>query len=307
MNRLRVIFAGTPEFAAPSLRALLDDPAIDVCAVYTQPDRPAGRGRKLTMSPVKQLAIANERPIRQPQTFKDASAIHEFKALEAELLIVAAYGLILPVAALSAVRYPLNVHASLLPRWRGAAPIQRAIMAGDTETGISIMRVVEKLDAGPVWLTRACTISDNETGGSLHDKLADLGAVTLIEAIQCYRDGVVNEMPQKENLVTYAEKVTASDRDIEWRDSATAIDRRIRALMPQPGARFRLHEQSVKIIEGYPSARSADAQPGTVLRADAEGLVFQTGNGTYTITRLQPPGKTPMTAAAFVNGYGKLL
>lgn len=307
MHSIRTVFAGTPEFAVPSLEALLAQDDIALVAVYTQPDRPAGRGRQRNAGPVKRAALDAGLIVRQPATLRDAEAVAEFAALDAQLLVVAAYGLMLPAAFIDPPITALNVHASLLPRWRGAAPIQRALMAGDHATGISIMRVVERLDAGPVWLTRSCPIVAEDTGGSLHDTLAALGAEALTEALANLRAQTVRETDQDENLVTYAHKITADDRHVDWTRDAAALARQIRALAPAPGAVARLGRLEVKLHFATAAAAAAGGVPGTVLGHDRTGIAVATGAGTLRITELQPAGKKPMDAAAFMNGYGAQL
>lgn len=302
---LRTVFAGTPVFAVASLDAALAHPMLDVCAVYTQPDRPSGRGRKARAGEVKVRAMDAALPVYQPQQL-DADAVAGYRALKPELLIVAAYGLILPAAVIDAPRHAINVHASLLPRWRGAAPIQRAIMAGDSVSGISIMRVVEQLDAGPVWLERACPIAADETGGTLHDKLAALGASALTDAIDALFEGCIVEQPQDDGAATYAHKLTADDRDISWARAAAELDRQIRALAPRPGARARLGAIDVTLLAVRPLERTLDAPAGSVV-IDGGELLVATGNGVLIIDALKPAGKQQMTAAAFINGYGQHL
>jgi methionyl-tRNA formyltransferase len=306
-SRLRTIFAGTPAFAVPSLRALLARPELDVVAVYTQPDRPAGRGRHLHMSPIKTLAVSAGLVIEQPESVTSDDAIATYLAYCPQLLVVAAYGLMLPSAFIDPPLTAINVHASLLPRWRGAAPIQRALLAGDERTGISIMRIVKKLDAGPVWLTRDCPIETNSTTGTLHDRLAELGAQALQAALDLYADGRVIETPQHDTLVTYAAKIGPGDRTIDWTCAAIDIDRQVRALHPSPAATTRFKQLEAKILAGHACLASHDAAPGTVLGYDDHGIVIATGVGRYTITELQPAGKQAMTAQSFRHGYGSYL
>ena len=296
--RPRAVFAGTPEFAVPSLECLARHDGVDVVAVYTQPDRRAGRGRKAQASPVKRVAESLSIPVMQPQTLKDPAAQAEFVALDADLLVVAAYGLILPDAVLAAPRLAVNVHASLLPRWRGAAPIQRAIMAGDAETGISMMRVVAALDAGPVLSQRRCAITPTETGGTLHDKLATLGATCLRR---------LHQTPQDDSLVCYAEKITAADRVLNWRESAPALARRVRALNPVPAATMSLNETPIKVWEAVALDEHVAASPGRIIAFSDDGIDIATADGILRVTRLQPPGKRPLSAAEFVNGFQALL
>jgi len=304
---MRTVFAGTPDFAVPSLHLLLTRPELDLVGVYTQPDRPAGRGRAVLSSPVKRAAEAAGLPVLQPEKLGPAEAQAAFAALRCELLVVAAYGLMLPATFIEPPIVALNVHASLLPRWRGAAPIQRALLAGDTVSGISIMRVVARLDAGPVWLRRECPIDAGDTGGSLHDRLAALGAEALATALDALRDGNVSEVPQDEQAVTYAHKLTAADRELDWRQDAAALERRVRALQPLPAAVTRLAGQDVKVHAARVVHGPAGAAPGTVVEAGAGGIVVATGAGALALTELQPAGRQRMDAQAFLNGYGARL
>ncbi len=306
-KRLATVFAGTPDFAVPSLDMLLERADIDLRAVYTQPDRPAGRGRRLTASPVKRRALEAGLPVEQPENLKSAADVATLAGYAPDLLVVAAYGLLLPAAVLALARYPVNVHASLLPRWRGAAPIQHALLAGDRETGISIMRIVQQLDAGPVWLQRACAIEAHDTGGSLHDKLARLGAETLAAALDLLAAGDVEEQPQDAARVTYASKVTAADRELDFTAPAAALGRRVRAFSPAPGARARLGSLAVKVLAARVLDGAGGNIPGTIVACSAEGIDVACGEGLLRITELQPPGKQAMTAAAFLNGYGEQL
>ena len=303
----RAIFAGTPDFAVASLECLARHGGIEVVAVYTQPDRRAGRGRKAQASPVKRVAESLSIPVVQPQTLKDPEAQAEFVAFDADLLVVAAYGLILPDAVIAAPRLAVNVHASLLPRWRGAAPIQRAIMAGDGETGISMMRVVAALDAGPVLSQRSCAITPTDTGGTLHDKLAVLGATCLHDTVDDFLAGRVHETPQDESLVCYAQKIAAVDRALNWTEGATALARRVRALNPVPAATMVLNDTPLKVWEAVALDTHADAAPGRIVAFDDHGIDIATADGVLRVTRLQPPGKRPLSAAEFINGFQALL
>ena len=307
LPRIRTIFAGTPEFAVPSLEVLIAPPDIDLVATYTQPDRPAGRGRRLTPSPVKRRALAAGLLVLQPASLRTATAQAAFSEMAPTLFVVAAYGLILPAGFLAVPAYAINVHASLLPRWRGAAPIQRAILAGDKETGISIMRIVQKLDSGPVWLQRPCRIADDETAGSLHDKLALLGAEGLHEAIGMVGANRIAEQAQHEHQATYAEKITSADRVIDWHQPAVQIERQIRALAPAPAAHTVLGGIEVKILAAHVDDSLPAVLPGGVVAKDASGIGVATGAGGLRLTQIQPAGKQSMSAAAFLNGYGELL
>jgi methionyl-tRNA formyltransferase len=302
MPPLKIIFAGTPEFAVPALNALVAAGHSPV-AVYTQPDRPAGRGRRLTASPVKQAALAAGLPVDQPASLRDSAAVATLRAHAADLMVVVAYGLILPQAVLDAPALGcVNVHASLLPRWRGAAPIQRAIAAGDGETGVSIMRMEAGLDTGPVYLTRALPIDPRETGGSLHDKLAELGAQALIDALPGIADGSLRPRPQDDSRASYARKVSKEEAAIDWRRPAPEIDRLIRAFVPWPVAQTRLAGAALRIWSGEPlSGVPPGLPPGRVFSQSKAGIEVAAGRGALRITRLQLPGKRPMSAAEFVN------
>ncbi|MCC6707062.1 MAG: methionyl-tRNA formyltransferase [Gammaproteobacteria bacterium] len=306
-RRIRTIYAGTPDFAVPGLKVLLARPEFELVAVYTQPDRPAGRGRRMHASPIKELAVANGLAVEQPERVTTEDAIARYLGYEPQLLVVAAYGLLLPNPFIDAPITAINIHASLLPRWRGAAPIQRALMAGDARTGISIMRVVKKLDAGPVWLMRDCPITDETTGGSLHDTLAELGGTALHAALDLYLAGAVIETVQDESAVTYAAKLGPADREIDWQQPAAIIDRQVRALNPSPAAVTRFKQLEVKVLAGHCSSAMHGATPGTVLSHDDRGIVVAAGTGCYTITELQPAGKQRMSAQSFRNGYGSYL
>ena len=236
MPPLKIIFAGTPDFAASALSALIESEH-DVVAVYTQPDRPAGRGRKLRASPVKELALKHDIPVLQPEKLKDAETHDVLRSFNADVMIVAAYGLILPQAVLDIPRLGcLNIHASLLPRWRGAAPIQRAIAAGDKESGITIMQMDAGLDTGDILLLSHCPINDNDNGGDLHDRLAEMGASSILEALKDIESGNTKPIKQDDALATYAHKLDKKEAIINWKDSAENIERLIRAFNPWPVA-----------------------------------------------------------------------
>jgi len=303
----KAIFAGTPEFAVPALRQLHRHPGIELVAVYTQPDRPAGRGRREKPSAVKKTAIELALPVMQPASLKPPAEIESFAAYNAELLVVAAYGLLLPEAIIEKPRLALNVHASLLPRWRGAAPIQRAIMAGDRETGISMMRIVEALDAGPVLLQRCCAIDDTETAGELHDRLSVLGAACLSTTLDDFLAGRLNETPQNEADVVYAAKITTADRALRWTRAARELARQVRALNPAPVATMRLGSTRLKVWDAVAIEESTTLDPGNVVAAGETGIDIATASGLLRLTRLQPEGKRPMSAAEFINGFQHLL
>lgn len=305
MPPLRLIFAGTPEFAVPCLTALLDA-GQTVIGVYTQPDRPAGRGRQLQMSPVKTAALAHGLPVYQPESLKrDPEAVATLQALGADLMVVVAYGLLLPQTVLDAPRLGcVNVHASLLPRWRGAAPIQRAMLAGDAETGICIMRMEAGLDTGPVYHRVSTPIDAQMSGGQLHDRLAALGAQALLEALPEIAAGTRSPEPQDDSQATYAHKLTKDEAAIDWQQPAALIARQVRAFDPWPVAYTQLDGASVRIwsAEAEDDANcSAAVTPGTVLSAERRGIRVATGSGVLRLTRLQPPGKKPMSAAEYLN------
>lgn len=306
MNGLRILFAGTPTFAVPALRALI---AADwsVVGVYTQPDRPAGRGRKTAPGPVKQVAVDAGLPVFQPSSFKDPAALAQLQALQGDLMVVAAYGLILPPSVLSTPRLGcINIHASLLPRWRGAAPIQRAILAADDSTGVSLMQMEKGLDTGPVFATRQTDIGPRETAASLHDRLAIAGAELLMDSLPNIVSRQMTPDPQDNDKATYAAKLGKDEAPIDWERSAVEIDRQIRAFDPWPVAQTRYGVQALRIWEAAPlrtGERTAppDLAPGTILGSGPEGIDVQTGDGVLRLARLQVPGKRPITAADFAN------
>ncbi|MDX1900460.1 MAG: methionyl-tRNA formyltransferase [Gammaproteobacteria bacterium] len=297
---MKILFAGTPDFAVESLKALMQTEH-DIVGVYTQPDRPAGRGRKLTASPVKQFAQTKNLFIHQPTTLRDANEQQKIRELNVDAMIVVAYGLILPAAVLSAPRLGcFNVHASLLPRWRGAAPIQHAILAGDTETGVTIMQMEQGLDTGPMLARVACDMTQQETGGSLHDKLAVLGATLLVETLQ----HLPEHPPEKQNnaLATYAHKITREDARIDWQASATDIDRKIRAFNPWPVAFTPWQNEQLRIWRAEVISLDAVPQvPGTILKATKEGIDIVTGQGILRVLELQLPGGRVLSSGDILN------
>ncbi|MCU7917626.1 MAG: methionyl-tRNA formyltransferase [Candidatus Thiodiazotropha sp. (ex Epidulcina cf. delphinae)] len=300
---LKIIFAGTPEFAATALAALLttDHP---ITAVYTQPDRPAGRGRKVQLSPVKQLALEKGIEVRQPPTLRDLSAQQALAALEADLMVVVAYGLLLPQAVLDAPGLGcINIHASLLPRWRGAAPIQRAILAGDRESGVTIMRMEAGLDTGPMLYTLKTPIHADDTGGSLHDRLADLGAQALLACLPGLAEGTLQAELQDESLANYATKLDKQEGLIDWSQPAEVIDRKVRAFNPWPVAQCRYGDKMIRLWRCQPLAADIAAEPGRVLRTGKAGIDVATGQGLLRILELQMPGKRAIPAGDFVNAH----
>ncbi|VEL95077.1 methionyl-tRNA formyltransferase [Alteromonas sp. 76-1] len=297
---LRIIFAGTPDFAAQHLRALLSS-THDVVAVYTQPDRPAGRGKKLTPSPVKVLAQEYEIPVYQPASLKNDEAQQTLTDINADLMIVVAYGLILPKAVLDAPKLGcLNVHGSILPKWRGAAPIQRAIWAGDSETGVTIMQMDEGLDTGDMLHIATLPISEDDTSASLYEKLAELGPTALLDVVNSI--DTLSPVKQDDSEATYAKKLSKEEAFINWHDSAEQIARNVRAFNPWPVAWTKIESQNIKIwsvdvIDGLPTS---DA-PGTIIQADKHGIVVTTGSSALRINTLQIPGKKALPAADVVN------
>lgn len=298
---LRIIFAGTPEFAVPSLRACAE--LGDVCAVYTQPDRPAGRGRQLQASPVKQAAISLGLPVFQPLNFKSDEALSQLRQHDADLMVVVAYGLILPQAVLDVPRMGCwNVHASLLPRWRGAAPIQRAIAAGDSETGVCLMQMEKGLDTGPVMLRLKTPISSQDTGGSLHDRLSALGAEVLSDGLKLARAALsLRAEPQSESGITYASKIEKTEAQLDWTQDARVLADKIRAFNPWPVTESQLQGERVRIYRAEVLPLSHSAEPGTILAAGKSGIDVACGNGALRLLSLQRDGGRPLSAAEYLN------
>lgn len=308
---LRIVFAGTPEFAAHHLSTLIDSEksgSIEIVGVYTQPDRPAGRGKKVLGSAVKEVAQANGLPVYQPISLKDDSAQAVLRDLNPDLMIVVAYGLILPPAVLDIpTNGCINVHASLLPRWRGAAPIQRAIEAGDKITGITIMQMDQGLDTGDMLFKVDCTISNLDTSKSLHDKLCAIGAPLVAKAVNSIKAGCLEPIQQDNALSTYASKVTKQEAAVNWRETAETIDLKIRAFNPFPIAYTDIDGKRVRVHEAYPlEGESTQALPGTIIRAEEEGIDVATGSGILRIRRLQLPGKKVLASADIIRGNASL-
>jgi methionyl-tRNA formyltransferase len=297
----RLVFAGTPEFAVPALD-VVSGAGYRLVAVYTQPDRPAGRGRRVRLSPVKASALAANLPIYQPATLRDPAVQTELAALAPDLLVVAAYGLILPPAVLAIPRLGcVNVHASLLPRWRGAAPIQRALLAGDVETGVCIMRMEAGLDTGPVFARAACPIPRGMTGGELHDRLATLGAETLRATLPDLLAERLAPEPQDETRATYAPKLDKAEAELDWIRPAVELERQVLAFNPYPVAQTRANGQTLRVWRARAEAESSTASPGTVLRETSDGIRVATGSGVLCLTEIQLPGGRPLPVAAFLN------
>lgn len=306
---LRVIYAGTPEFAVPALQALIDSQH-EVVAVYTQPDRPAGRGRKISFGAVKQVAVDHKIPIEQPESLKTEEIQQVVRDYQADIMIVAAYGLILPQVVLDIPKYGcLNIHGSLLPRWRGAAPIQRAIQSGDSETGNTIMQMAAGLDTGDMLYQSICLISDTDTGEVIHNKLADQGAEDLLIVLKQLVSNNLQPEEQNEALTSYAHKLSKADAHIDWSKPAVEIDRMVRAFNPWPVAFTEYHGKPMKIIMSSVNKGSMDINNpetlefGKVVNESIKGIEVATGKGTLVIHRLQLPGKKAMDVADFLNGH----
>ncbi len=296
----RIVYAGTPEFAATALSALLDA-GFSIVAVYTQPDRPAGRGHKLTPSPVKQLALKHAIPVEQPLSFKDPADVETLRSYQPDLMIVAAYGIILPQSVLDIPTAGcLNIHGSLLPRWRGAAPIQRAIQAGDAETGITIMQMEAGLDTGPMLYKVATPILPTDTGGSLHDRLAELGGGAIVHALR----QLVNLKPeiQDDQQANYAAKLSKAESDLDWSQPAEVLERTINAFNPWPGTSSLCDKDRIKVWEAKAHHEIHQATPGTILKRTIDGISVACGSGVLTIGKLQLPGAKALAVKDFVNG-----
>ncbi|MDH5821934.1 methionyl-tRNA formyltransferase [Luteimonas sp. RD2P54] len=298
---MRIVFAGTPEFAVPSLRAAAGK--AEIVAVYTQPDRPAGRGRALAPSPVKREALARGFEVRQPERLRSAAEREALRALRPDLMVVVAYGLLLPQAVLDIPPEGCwNVHASLLPRWRGAAPVQRAIEAGDTETGVCLMRMEKGLDTGPVLLSQSIAIGEQETGGELHDRLAELGAQVLGDGLGLLRAGIRPvARPQPEQGATYAHKLDKAEARLDWAQPAQALANRVRAFNPWPMAEAEVAGERLRIHGAVALPLRHDAAPGTILAAGRQGIDIACGEGALRIRTLQRAGGKAITAADYLN------
>ncbi len=305
---MRLGFAGTPEFSVPALDALAD--VHEVAAVFTQPDRPAGRGQPLHASPVKRRALERGLTVHQPVSFKSPEALAALRGLELDALVVVAYGLILPQAALDVPRLGcINIHASLLPRWRGAAPIQRALLAGDTATGITIMRMEAGLDTGPMLASRILQIGPSDTAKTLHDGLAAMGAALITETLAALADGTVREAPQPAAGVTYADKISKAEALIDWREDAIQVGRRVRAFNPWPvaetrwaGAQLRIWDAEILTHGRSAFDDAAAVDPGTVLAATGDGIDVACGRGVLRVLRLQLAGRKSLLTRDFIQG-----
>ncbi|KYQ87121.1 methionyl-tRNA formyltransferase [Thermoactinomyces sp. AS95] len=295
---------GTPDFAVPSLRLLLEEKdQVEVIGVVTQPDRPKGRKKVLTPPPVKVEAIKHDLPVFQPQKLRSEEAIRQVLELQPDLIVTAAYGQILPEPVLNAPKYGcINVHASLLPKYRGGAPIHHAIINGEKETGVTIMYMVKALDAGDMLLQRAIPITSGDNVGTMHDKLANLGAELLKEVLPSILDGTVQAVPQDDEQATFAPNITREDEKIDWERTAQELDCQIRGLCPWPVAYTLWKGKPFKIWKASVVNEETQGEPGTVIRLDADGIVVATGKGLLRLTEVQPSGKKPMPARQFING-----
>lgn len=301
MQPLKIVFAGTPDFAQSVFAAILASQH-SVIAAYTQPDRPSGRGRKLTASPVKQLALENDIAVYQPLNFKDQADIDDLAALQPDIMVVVAYGLLLPQAVLDIPKLGcINVHASLLPRWRGAAPIQRSIAEGDQETGVTIMQMDAGLDTGDMLLKATTPIDSNENGGSLHDRLADIGAKACVEALDLMVDGKLAGEKQDDSQANYAHKLSKEEGRLDWQQSAQQLHDKIRGFYPWPVAYSSLDDKVIRIHAAKLGQSDSSATPGEIIAADKNGIEVATGEGTLIINKLQLPGGKALTAADVLN------
>lgn len=305
MKPLNIIFAGTPDFAARHLQALINSHH-NVIAVYTQPDRPAGRGKKLTASPVKELALAHNIPVYQPGSLRKEPAQQELAALNADIMVVVAYGLILPKVVLDTPRLGcINVHGSILPRWRGAAPIQRALWAGDKETGVTIMQMDIGLDTGDMLLKTYLPIEDDDTSASLYEKLAQQGPDALLQALEGLANGTLAAEKQDEALANYAEKLSKEEARLDWTKSATQLWQEVRAFNPWPVSYFEHQGNTIKVWQTQVSTTSSNAAPGTIISASKKGIEVATGDGVLTLLSMQLPGKKPLSVADILNARGE--
>lgn len=301
-NNLNIIFAGTPEFAAQHLSHIVEQ-GYNIVACYTQPDRPAGRGKKLQPSAVKQVALAHDIPVCQPPSLKNDEALTVLNSWDADLMIVVAYGLLLPQAALDTPKLGcINVHGSILPKWRGAAPIQRAVLEGDAETGVTIMQMDIGLDTGDMLLVETCPIDSNDTSGTIYEKLQHIGPTALVKAVDAIAENKVTAIKQNDDEATYAHKLTKQEAEINWLEPAAIIERKIRGYQPWPVAYANLNGNVVKIWQAVVTPEDTGKNAGDVISADKSGISIQTGDGVITIQSLQPQGKKPMSAGDFVNG-----
>lgn len=304
MKPLKIIFAGTPDFAAGHLQALIDSEH-EVIAAYTQPDRPAGRGKKLTASPVKDLALKNGIAVFQPSSLRNEEAQAELASLNADIMVVVAYGLILPKIVLDTPRLGcINVHGSILPRWRGAAPIQRALWAGDTQTGVTIMQMDIGLDTGDMLLKTHLPIEDTDTSASLYEKLAEQGPKALVQALFGLSEGSLKAEKQDETLANYAEKLSKEEARLDWHKSAKQLWQEIRAFNPWPVSYFDHQQSSIKVWQADYSNDKCTESPGTIIAATKQGIEVATADGKLIIKTMQLPNKKPLDVADILNARG---
>ncbi|MDD9197445.1 methionyl-tRNA formyltransferase [Aliivibrio sp. S3MY1] len=302
MNKpLRIIFAGTPDFAARHLSALIDSHH-EVIGVYTQPDRPAGRGKKLTASPVKELALEHNIPVFQPENFKTDEAKQELADQNADLMVVVAYGLLLPQAVLDTPKLGcINVHGSILPRWRGAAPIQRSIWAGDAETGVTIMQMDIGLDTGDMLSIATLPIEATDTSASMYNKLAELGPVALVDCLSTIANGTAVAQKQNDELANYAKKLSKEEAKIDWTMDADTIERCVRAFNPWPMSHFSVEDKAIKVWQSRVETYTGNATPGSIIQADKTGIYVATGSNAIVFEQLQVPGKKAMGVQDILN------
>jgi methionyl-tRNA formyltransferase len=298
---LRIVFAGTPDFAARHLAALLSSEH-DIIAVYTQPDRPAGRGKKLTASPVKNIALEHDIPVYQPENFKSEEAKQQLAELNADIMVVVAYGLLLPEVVLNTPRLGcINVHGSILPRWRGAAPIQRSIWAGDAETGVTIMQMDVGLDTGDMLSIATTPIEATDTSASMYEKLAELGPQALVKCLADIANGSAKAEKQDDEQANYAKKLSKEEARINWNDDAVHIERCVRAFNPWPMSHFAAADNNIKVWQSRVDEQVTDKPAGTILQADKTGIYVATGNGVLVLEQLQVPGKKSMPVQDILN------
>ncbi|OEF07972.1 methionyl-tRNA formyltransferase [Vibrio genomosp. F10] len=298
---LRIVFAGTPDFAARHLAALLSS-VHEVIAVYTPPDRPAGRGKKLTASPVKNMALENNIPVYQPENFKSDEAKQQLAELDADIMVVVAYGLLLPQAVLDTPKLGcINVHGSILPRWRGAAPIQRSIWAGDKETGVTIMQMDKGLDTGDMLKIATLPIEASDTSASMYEKLAELGPDALVDCLADIASGTAVAEKQNDDLANYAKKLSKEEAKINWEDDAEHIERCVRAFNPGPMSHFAVADNNIKVWQSRVDETPCDQPAGTIIQADKTGIYVATGNQVLILSQLQVPGKKAMPVQDILN------
>ncbi|UJF19357.1 methionyl-tRNA formyltransferase [Vibrio sp. SS-MA-C1-2] len=298
---LRIVFAGTPDFAARHLAALLSSQH-EIIAVYTQPDRPAGRGKKLTASPVKSLALEHDIPVYQPASLRNQEAQQQLAELNADLMVVVAYGLLLPQEVLDTPKLGcINVHGSILPKWRGAAPIQRSIWAGDKETGVTIMQMDIGLDTGDMLKIATLPIDATDTSSSMYEKLAELGPTALVDCLTDIVDGNATPVKQDDELANYAHKLSKEEAKIDWTMPAAAIERCVRAFNPWPFSHFTVADKTIKVWQAEALDVEHNQQPGTILAADKKGIQVATGEGVLNLLKIQVPGKKAMSSADVLN------